>query len=790
MKRFSFNVHARGPLAKPRRLFPLPERFYLQRTGLCPSCIMGRNGSDGGHAVIAVKKRNVACALDGCLTTHPSAFSYAFPVVAAVVILACPCNVEYLEYQMPAIAAVPASQVLFALGALIGFSFPGVAFRWMRTRWVRFAAWAVLGLCAVVCLYSWVVAFHCEDVVAAKGYYGSSEFVNDRGVISLLRSLLSPFAGWAAAMLLFLSFCERYTSDSETVRPARYASARTIALAVVFQALLCTGALAMLSARAFAFLEAVPDPFAVALLTAICCGAGFVAVRWLAGALDAQMPQGARLRPGCLAWGALGYVVWGALARVVSLEKLGSPFALAFFAAMLLVLLVMLAVLYRAICQCPANKVPHRSSGSSSPGVAELFFAAGLAPREREIAELAVSGLSSREVAEKLGIKPATVRSALQRSYKKLGVESLAGMLDYVASRQTALHAAPAPAAPGVFAGPIARLLRKGNLHPVASAAAAATCLGSVLALTVVWSSAPGVWGSARLELYSLALILVLVGFCAGGVSRTVRAFSGGRDGAVCAAAVAASLVLGFAWEELQRDAGSYPLMELSLPFELGLVLCVGVLLYRMRPDAKKMLACAILCAAGAIVAGHLAIWVMAFAAVACLIAVALRLGMVGKDVFWYCLAAVGMSAIASDVLVNKYGDYRWGSEALTAPFGGRGAFSVLCGTFAVLLCCLALAVVVLACRDMLFKTLENRAHRSGSAYYQRLRYCLLGRGLSEMQADVLLLVAQGKTSAEICEDLHYARGTVNGARGAGYRMLGIHSKMQLIQVLSQFTDV
>jgi DNA-binding NarL/FixJ family response regulator len=48
--------------------------------------------------------------------------------------------------------------------------------------------------------------------------------------------------------------------------------------------------------------------------------------------------------------------------------------------------------------------------------------AADLTPREREIAHLAASGSSSREIAERLVLSVRTVDNHLQNAYRKLGV--------------------------------------------------------------------------------------------------------------------------------------------------------------------------------------------------------------------------------------------------------------------------------------------------------------------------------------------------------------------------------
>lgn len=65
-------------------------------------------------------------------------------------------------------------------------------------------------------------------------------------------------------------------------------------------------------------------------------------------------------------------------------------------------------------------------------------------------------------------------------------------------------------------------------------------------------------------------------------------------------------------------------------------------------------------------------------------------------------------------------------------------------------------------------------------------RAALLAHGLSETQADVLALVAAGRSSAEIAEALSIAPGTVSSARANGYRMLGVHSREELTVLLAE----
>lgn len=67
----------------------------------------------------------------------------------------------------------------------------------------------------------------------------------------------------------------------------------------------------------------------------------------------------------------------------------------------------------------------------------------------------------------------------------------------------------------------------------------------------------------------------------------------------------------------------------------------------------------------------------------------------------------------------------------------------------------------------------------------QRLRAFLVSRGLSDLQAEVTLLTAEGLSARQIGARLHYAPGTVSAARVGAYRALGVHDRAQLVAVLS-----
>jgi len=70
--------------------------------------------------------------------------------------------------------------------------------------------------------------------------------------------------------------------------------------------------------------------------------------------------------------------------------------------------------------------------GARPPTLLGAPVVAALTAREREIATLAASGLSSREIADRLVVSVRTVDNHLQRAYRKLGVtrrRQLAGAL-------------------------------------------------------------------------------------------------------------------------------------------------------------------------------------------------------------------------------------------------------------------------------------------------------------------------------------------------------------------------
>jgi DNA-binding NarL/FixJ family response regulator len=77
---------------------------------------------------------------------------------------------------------------------------------------------------------------------------------------------------------------------------------------------------------------------------------------------------------------------------------------------------------------------------SGSPGAPATLAAGGLTPREVEVAELVATGARNAEIALRLGMSPATVKTHLTQIYAKLGVRSRTQLAIAMRSESRALE--------------------------------------------------------------------------------------------------------------------------------------------------------------------------------------------------------------------------------------------------------------------------------------------------------------------------------------------------------------
>src|ERR1700676_1982094 len=75
-----------------------------------------------------------------------------------------------------------------------------------------------------------------------------------------------------------------------------------------------------------------------------------------------------------------------------------------------------------------------RATGQTKPRVDRYAMSSPLTPQEREIASLAASGLTNKQIAERLFLSPRTVGSHLHRVFPKLGIATRAALRDALAS--------------------------------------------------------------------------------------------------------------------------------------------------------------------------------------------------------------------------------------------------------------------------------------------------------------------------------------------------------------------
>lgn len=65
----------------------------------------------------------------------------------------------------------------------------------------------------------------------------------------------------------------------------------------------------------------------------------------------------------------------------------------------------------------------------------------GFTPAEREVAELATSGMTNRQIAERLYLSQKTVEAHLSRAYRKVGVRSRTQLAVHLAGAGGTSHA-------------------------------------------------------------------------------------------------------------------------------------------------------------------------------------------------------------------------------------------------------------------------------------------------------------------------------------------------------------
>jgi DNA-binding CsgD family transcriptional regulator len=85
---------------------------------------------------------------------------------------------------------------------------------------------------------------------------------------------------------------------------------------------------------------------------------------------------------------------------------------------------------FRELGAVPWAEQAERALAGNGSGDRSIASRAPLTPREREIAELAATGLSNKEIAARLHVSPRTVSSHLYQAFPKLGITARAALRD------------------------------------------------------------------------------------------------------------------------------------------------------------------------------------------------------------------------------------------------------------------------------------------------------------------------------------------------------------------------
>ena len=283
---------------------------------------------------------------------------------------------------------------------------------------------------------------------------------------------------------------------------------------------------------------------------------------------------------------------------------------------------------------------------------------------------------------------------------------------------------------------------------------------------------------------------------------------------------LAVALVVPLAWEELWRGRTWDSLGSACVPFVLALVVFGLCWTWALRPRARVACAVALLAAcaiavledvlfalvmAGVLLAvvllmhraaGRGAAYERARASVgaaglsvplsqdAGVLAAGAPVGEKGPAWPWHAPALMlAAGCFLAVYVVNRYGTALYRQANGAGLFGGQAGYALFVGVIAGTLLLVLVGAWVVA---MTVRERDSRVSRLAPtpSQAQRLRGYLVGRGLRELEIDVVLLIASGASASEMAVALNYARSSVATARREAYRKLGVHSRDQLVIVL------
>lgn len=396
-----------------------------------------------------------------------------------------------------------------------------------------------------------------------------------------------------------------------------------------------------------------------------------------------------------------------------------------------------------------------------------------LTERETVCLLLALDGMTSAAIAERLGIKAPTVRAYQQRAYRKMEVASLTEARELVARQARA--ATWGVLCEIVFASAIPGFLSCAAIVAIVLCAISSSISwmchhdagGAAISSVPVAPTSPGV----TLDVLHVVYLALL------------------------------SLMIGIAWEEVWRSASPLSFAPLMMPlFGCIIVVCVGGL-RSQGVGATRQLLSGTLVVVFAAESGQASVALFGTSVlVIYLLALSLRntVRMSARGLPLCALFGVA-GILGGGKVTNVYADLSY-AQFRDVVFGGyasmgdvvpaSGMGDVRTAMLVAIVTCLTLLMLLTVWAGVRLLT-DVRNERYAAALLashnedrSRLESYLAGRGLNSVQVEVALRIVAGESGPQIARAMCYSIGTVNSARDAAYRLLRVHRRAQLVALL------
>lgn len=441
-----------------------------------------------------------------------------------------------------------------------------------------------------------------------------------------------------------------------------------------------------------------------------------------------------------------------------------------------------------------------RNNDSDIPRTSDPFdagaFSPSLSPREEQFVRLLLKGKTPAEIARETDTKPSTVRTTLHRAYGKASVAGsrelvalFAGGGEAVESELSQRHAGDMLA--------LARTRRLLRYLPTSFFIFLAA--GPLVMADSDWGSGVSRAVAFSLASYALGLGLLLSLHYAGEKLNREVALTR-TDGAIglgspCVWAVLSAVEWSFvyiaAWRCICDPLMAAPVLLCGVASTVSLA--VGLRPFKVHARVRAIVP---LVSIGAATLIHAATRgrIHGFAVLTGMLLTYIVLrSCPQRKMLGIWMLCFGAAAPVWVVLLNMVQDLTvFEPLFLASLLGQSSAVNVVVAT--VIVCW---SVPMLVTHIVLVRSVEDekavlkyRANGSTEAAHVRRLALLTSRALSDVQARILLMTAEGTTTKTIAQDVGYAASTVQALRSASYRQLKIKNKAELISLLSQVDNV